>query len=194
MDMKIVRIDGLDHEMGKNAAAATERAIADRDAKIAELTTRCDKAEGERDGLRTKATELQTKLDEASSPERVAAAVKARHALETAAGKVIGPADNAANRFDGKSDREVVLMAIAHHDSKFSAEGKSDDYLQARFDMLVEAAPERRDARGATLRAIQGAQGRKPAGDRQDGEEPRIDSAEAARLQANREAMARASK
>jgi hypothetical protein len=193
MDMKIVRIDGLDHEMSKNAAAATEKAIADRDAKIAELTSRADKAEGERDGLKTKATELQTKLDEASSPERVATAVKARHALEIAAGKVMGPAENDGNRFDGKTDREVVLMAITHHDSKFVSEGKSDDYLQARFDMLVDSAPERRDARGSTLRAIHGAQGRQDGTTRQDGTPPISSAADAAK-QANRDAMARASK
>jgi hypothetical protein len=33
-------------------------------------------------------------------------------------------------------DREVMLKAIKASDEKFDGEGKSDDYLQARFDML----------------------------------------------------------
>ena len=60
-------IDGLEHEVPKNAAAAIEKAVGDRDAKVETLSKRADEAEGKLDGLTKERDELKTKLDEATS-------------------------------------------------------------------------------------------------------------------------------
>lgn len=184
MATKTIKIDGMDFEVDPNAAQAMERAIASRDAKITAETSRADAAEGERDAARTELTETKTKLDSATDPKALSAAVAARVELETKARKVLG----VEAKFDGQSDREIKIAAMTKHDENFKADGRSDDYVDARFDVVIETAQQRTDDRDRVPSAI--LDNRLPPSVRHDAGPPerRIDSAEAARQRANEEA------
>lgn len=106
---------------------AVEKARADKaEADLAAANARADKAEAERDV----AQEAQTKSDKArtDAAEKFDAAVAARVQLEGVAKQVLPDLD-----CTGKSDLEVKA-AVA----KIDAEGKSPDYVQARYDMAIE--------------------------------------------------------
>lgn len=184
MTTKTIRIDGLDFEVPTQAAQAMEQALASRDAKLVTETARADAAEGERDAAKTELNETKTKLDAATDPKALSSAVTARVELETKARNVLG----AEEKFDGKSDREIKIAALTKHDESFRADDRSDDYIDARFDVVVETAQERTDDRERVPSTIM--HNRVPESVRLDGTppEPRIDSADAARLRAEDDA------
>ncbi len=178
MDSVTIKIDGLEFEVAKTAAPAIEKALGDRDGKLSAATKRADEAEGKLDAITKERDETKTKLDEATSPETVSARVKERVALERGATKILG----ADVKLDGKADQEIRLDVLKKHDEKFNPEGRSEDYITARFDAIVEAAPEPGNAdRGRTRKGlsymppVDGDNTRKDA----DGN-PRLDSAAAA--------------
>lgn len=188
---KTIRIDGIDHEVPAAAAPHIERHISNLETKVDELTQRADGLEGERDDLKSQLDETKTKLDEATAPDTLAKAVASRVALEASARKVLGP----EAKLDGKSDRDIKVEVLRAKDEKFDAEGRSDAYIDGRFDSIVEAAPERRDERDKTRAAVAGAGGGSPIPPekRDDGgaDVVRIDSAEAAKKAASKKARER---
>jgi len=186
---KTIRIDGIDHEVPAAVAPHIEKHVTSLEAKVDELTQRADALEGERDAARTELDETKTKLDEATAPDTLAKAVAARVGLEASARKVLGP----EAKLDGKSDRDIKVEVLRAKDEKFDAEGKSDAYVDGRFDAIVEAAPERRDERDKAREAVASASGGNPLpADRKDAkDEARIDSADAARKAAEKAARAR---
>lgn len=97
------------------------KALAARDAQVADADAKLAKAEAERDAALAKV------LDDAAIDARVAA----RGDL-VARVKVLAPSVVA----DGKSDLEVKRAVLA--DRKINLDGKSDAYIEARFDTLVE--------------------------------------------------------
>lgn len=138
-DAAAIAIDKLQRQLTDAAAARTQlvtahdAAIAAKDAQIATL-------EAERDDLKSKV------LTDAALDERVAA----RADLITTA-KAIHDAD-----YTGKSDADIRKAAIAGKFGASVVDGKSDAYVQARFDIAAEevnADPVRNALRdGATPR------------------------------------------
>ena len=134
-DTRNVMVDGLSvvtNDAGAQAIAklqadaaarqtAHDAAIAAKDAEIAARDAALAKAEAERDAALAKV------LDDAAIDARVAA----RGDL-VARVKVLAPSVVA----DGKSDLEVKRAVLA--DRKINLDGKSDAYVEARFDTLVE--------------------------------------------------------
>lgn len=144
METKKIRVDGVEHEVAAAGAPYIEKAFAERDArldanakKIAELEARAGKAEAERD-------DAKEKLAAATDEKALAARVDARASLIRSAAKILGEDFDAA----GKSDREIRCLVLETKIDGFKAEGRSDSYLEARFDALLETAPDatRRDA------------------------------------------------
>jgi len=135
MSDKTVLVDGLSvvtNDAGAQAIAklmadAAKAAdfyavqLADRDALVAAADAKLAKAEAERDAALAKV------LDDKAIDARVAA----RGDL-VARVKVLAPAVVA----DGKSDLDVKRAVLAER--KISLDGKSDAYIEARFDTLVE--------------------------------------------------------
>lgn len=181
METVQIKIDGLDLDVPKTAAAILTKAISDRDSKIGELTARADKAEGERDAATKAHEETQTKLDAATKPETVAAAVKARVALIDAARKVLGD----ETKLDDMSDRDIKIAVIQKSDAEFKADGRSDDYLEGLFVGAIRTAPEQNKHRADAKKAIADLHNPPPT----DGKEIKIDSAESARAAAERSVM-----
>jgi hypothetical protein len=91
----------------------------------ADLKAALDKATAERDALAIQVKDL-------SDPSRMDAAVAKTVKLHTYAKTILADAD-----LTGKSPRVIMTEAVVKTDSTFKADGLSDDYLTARFDMAV---------------------------------------------------------
>lgn len=155
MTTKTIRLDnGTSFQVPAEIAETVEAGIAqlkaDGDkarADATELQTKVDGLQGQldaekarADAAEAKSTELQAKLDEGASPEKISELVQARADLEATAHRVIGKVDGKDVDFKGKTDREVKLAVIKHADSGFDVDGdkaKNDSYVEARFDSTV---------------------------------------------------------
>ena len=158
------RVDDL---LGQVAAQSIQLETANEE--IAQLKQRCDTAEGalqsksedlaklERQrsddaaespsklkeqikALVAKCTALEKARNDAASPERVAAAVKDRVALQSKAQRVLGD----DFRVDGLDDRSLMVTVIdrlygAGRDQDADGKPRSDDYVRAMFDSACES-------------------------------------------------------
>lgn len=157
-DTRTVLVDGLSvvttdagaqaiAKLQADAAArqtAHNAALAAKDAELADRDTKLAKAEAERDAA------LGKVLDDAAIDARVAA----RGDL-VARVKVLAPSVVA----DGKSDLDVKRAVLAER--KINLDGKSDAYIEARFDTLVEDA----DGADKTADALAGRTSKAAVGD-----------------------------
>lgn len=139
-----IKIDGKEYEVGTQEcfeALARVQARADKgdaetkradaaEATVAEQTKRADAAEGTRD-------QLKEKLDASGDPAALDKLIHARVALVTAAAKVLGP----SVKLDGKTDREIKELVVLKNSPKLDLKEKSADYINARFDAVIEAEP-----------------------------------------------------
>lgn len=165
-----VNIDGIQYDAAPEVAKALEKATAradkaEGDLKTAqtaldEQKTATAKAEAERD-------ELKEKAENNDSAEKVQAAVKARLELERVAGKVLN--EDAAAKIGDMTDADIKNAVIMAKNPNANLDGKSAEYVQARFDSVVEQL----DNGSATT--IQKAQ----MGERNDGTKVATDSAKA---------------
>jgi hypothetical protein len=135
-----VNVDGIQYDAAPEVARALEKATsaaaAAETSRLAEKT-RADKAEAERDVAQSSLATEKARADKAEA-ERIAKddvgkLVRARVDLEAKAARVLSNTDG----LDVLSDRAVMEKAIGsrHQDVKF--DGKSDDYVQAAFDMMI---------------------------------------------------------
>ena len=98
---------------------------------------RADAAEQELVGAKALTGKL---IDPAKLPEMIAARVS----LETNARAILG-ADASFTKKDSNgndvpmTDDEIVSACLVKHDASFKTDGRSGDYLRARFDTIVEA-------------------------------------------------------
>jgi hypothetical protein len=90
-----------------------------------------DTAEGERDSAKAE-LEKATKNDSA-----IDAAVKARMSLFDTARKAKLDKE-ITEKLDSMSNKDIRIAVIKSQQEKFDAEGKSDEYINARFDGVVE--------------------------------------------------------
>jgi len=137
MTLKTVLVDGLQVETTEAGAQAIAKLTADKaalavayDAEIADLKAAIAtadaalaKAEAERDAALAKV------LDAAAMDAAVAARADLIARAKAVAPKVVT---------DGKTDLEIKRAVLV--DRKINLDGKSDAYIEARFDTLVEDA------------------------------------------------------
>lgn len=129
----------------KTDAAETAQLRTDKEgleSQVSELQTKADKAEGTADGtadvvkaLQTKVDELEGKLAEAGNQtlDRMDAAIDERLALVRQAEVIVGD----EYEFSGKDAKTIRMDILKHLDPKFDPTDRSDDYIQARFDVAV---------------------------------------------------------
>lgn len=144
----LVKIDGVEFEADNSLASAITQALEKRDNALAtakdELGTVKADAQKTTDELQGKYDQLKTDHDKVKADAEgvdVNALVKSRVALVEAA----KPHVDAETKMDDMSDRDVKVAVIVSKNEKFDAEGKSDDYIQARFDAIIEAGVEKKD-------------------------------------------------
>jgi hypothetical protein len=157
METETIVINGVEFAIPKAAAQAYRADATRRDAAEAELKSQVEQAQGRFDAAEAELKTTKKKLDEATSPERFDSAVTARLTLLEQARKVLG----AEAEITG-TDREVMEATLRHDKKDLDLTGKSDDYVAARFDQLIEGfKPEakpipkpgaaRRDAQAAVV-------------------------------------------
>ena len=115
-----------DLEAARAEAATLRKERDDARTDLATQTKRADGAEAERDSLKKDVEKARADADPAKIEERVAKRVD-----------LIATARKVDSKFDakGKTDREVHVAILTKLDPAFKADGKSDDYLAASFDI-----------------------------------------------------------
>lgn len=131
-----VRLDnGCEYEdVPQEVAAALTASQAQVKTLSSDLTaanSRADKAEAERD---TTKAELK-KAQEANNDEAIREAVKARTDLVALAQPHLD--EDTVKKLPNMSAAEIKTAIVVKTDKDFNADGKSDEYVQARFDAAI---------------------------------------------------------
>lgn len=139
--MSKVRIDGLDFELDEPAAQAVTKLVARADELSEQLQAAKAAAEQEkaRADAAAEALEAEKKArEDATSDDSIRAAVKARVALETTAGKVL--ADDKL-KLDEMSDEELrrAVVTKVSPAAEEKLDGADAAYLSARYDAAIDA-------------------------------------------------------
>jgi hypothetical protein len=131
--LKKYRLDEKEFEVAEEVAAKLDSFAAEISSlkdTCKEAKQKCDALEGERDALKSK-VEAESKKDHSAE---LAEKVKSKVALISKAGEILKSDED----LSGLSEREIhakVISAI-HPESKF--DGKSDEYVAARFDTICD--------------------------------------------------------
>lgn len=136
-----VRVDGIDvevtHEHGAQLIERTHKAHADalekKDAKIAELEKEKATLQAKADAEAEKVKKLDAELK--AAPEKFRGEIKARMDLEQQARGILGK----EAKLDGLTDRQVKEKVLAKTSPELKLDGKADAYVDARFDLALEA-------------------------------------------------------
>jgi len=136
-------MDAIEAEVPEQAQSLLERlgqkldeaveVIRDRGTRIAELIKKADADQAKIDTLTEQAEKLKTDNAALSDPagEKIQAVIAGRKALEDVAAKV-------DIKTDGLTDQAIKVAVIAKQSPEFKADEKSADYIDARFDAVVE--------------------------------------------------------
>lgn len=168
--MRKVTLDGIEYDAAPEVANALTKADARADKaeqELAEAKTALDTAKAATAKVEAERDELKEKAEANNDADTIRTAVKERLELERVAGKVLN-SDEAA-KLGEMTDGEIKNAVIMAKNPKANLDGKSEEYLQARFDSVVENLGEDQSAD-----AKQKAQ----MGERNDGTKTNTDSAE----------------
>lgn len=117
--------------------AEMKKDMGGKEEKKAELEVELDSAKKEKDALQAKYDEAmeQLKVRKDSADEKtVHALVQKRIKLEKVAGDVLGK----ETKFDADLDMDIMKKVISKKYPEFNFEGRSAEYVQARFDAIAE--------------------------------------------------------
>ena len=133
-DMKFFNIDGTEYTEDRVKALLVD--LGAKSNELAKVTANLDSVTAKLDVFEEKAKADQNAKATAQDAADFKAAVKERVALEKAASKVLGEV-----ALDAMTDREIKEKVIASV-SDVALDAKSDAYVDARFDMVLESAAE----------------------------------------------------
>jgi HK97 family phage prohead protease len=178
--VRVIRLDGKNINFGseehlehlEKGHAAT---VASFNAKVTELTSRCDKAEADRDVARTDAKKSLEDLKEEKDGEKTKARRRSRNKLLRRAIRLMASDDDDEDedKMDALEDsldlltdrqlQEKVIRTDAKYTDGLAGDGtpldkKSDDYIAAIFDSVCKAGVTRSDGIDSvvnTLRHVQ---------------------------------------
>ncbi len=125
-----IRLDGVDYEVSEQASQAFAKVCQEKDAEIVKAKSELEKSTARGDALEDEVK----KTKEATSPEKFREAVSARVALANTASQVLG----SEVKTDSLSDEEIKKAVIVKLSPSANLEGKSADYVSARFDQAIE--------------------------------------------------------
>lgn len=130
--MKKVTINGVQYDAADEVAIALDAA----NAQIAQLQTKVDQQAARADAATEQVTALTTEvatLKTANSDAAIEDRIAKRVALISNAKKL-----NADGDYTGKSARDIMILAVTKVMPSANFDGKSDDYVTARFDGALE--------------------------------------------------------
>lgn len=133
METMTFKIGGVEFEVPKAAGQAFLADQTRRDAEVTALQTKADKAEARADAVKAELETTKTALTEATDPTRLDEAIASQVKLVQDARKILGPDAELP-----KTRRETMEAVLRHDKKDANFEGKSDDYVEVRFDHLVE--------------------------------------------------------
>jgi hypothetical protein len=131
--MKKIRLDGKDYDVSEQVFSRLDTLETDNsNLKNTEkdLQNKVDSLEGERDALKAKVDELSNKDDS----EEIANKVKQRISLEKKASEFLKEDED----LSGLSDKDIKTKVIVAFSPEFKADEKSDEYINARFDAVID--------------------------------------------------------
>lgn len=151
------RMDAIEGTIHEDAKDVVERLASKLDEAIAVIKTQIvdaetagkstDALQAKFDQLESDSKEVKAKLDELSNPnsETIQNMISERADLEAVAGKL----DVKVDKEDGtkKTNKELKVDSIVAVSKDFKVDGKSDDYIGARFDAIKEAIEAKADAK-----------------------------------------------
>jgi hypothetical protein len=135
-NMAKIKIDGIDYEVSDMVAQAYEKYAGTVTGKLDSATVEIEKSKARIDSLESELKKEKQLRADAEDPKKRGAVVKERVALETSARKILG----SEATLDDKSDREVRIACLLKLDTNFKPDGKSEDYITARFDSALQYA------------------------------------------------------
>jgi hypothetical protein len=135
--VKIKLDSGLEYEAAPEVAVAFASLQTKLDAAIAEVAAgkaTTDKLKADADTAKETSVQLQKKLDE--MPAALAAAMKSRIALVQVANDNLD--EETCKKLDTMSDNDIKTAVIVTRFPEAKLDGKSQEYIDARFDAAVE--------------------------------------------------------
>ena len=135
-EMKVFTIDGVDHKVDDGVHAILTAQKEAKEKAQADLVTRqasFDKLQAEHDSLKAEKDKATSAEAEAKRQEEFKSKVQARVSLENKAGVILDSADISED-----SEREIKEKVIKKISPDVVLDGKSDAYVDARFDIAVE--------------------------------------------------------
>lgn len=142
--MAKIRLDGVDFEASEQLAQAitvanekAAKAAQDIEAQLKAKSEEVDAAMARADSLDEELKKAKEAVAGADDPAKIAAAVKARVALEMSATKILG----SDAKFDAMTDADIKRAVVekVQPAAKEKLTGATDAYLAARYDAAVEA-------------------------------------------------------
>lgn len=133
-----VTLDGIDYKAAPEVSNALKKAFS----KIEAEKTRADGLAVESEKLKAERDDLKEKLEKAQAinvDEMVQAGIKARLAVLEGVKKIMGDKVDEI-KVDGISEKEIRKAVLKAKCPAVEIEKKSDVYVEARFDALLEAA------------------------------------------------------
>ena len=135
-----LNVDGAELELESGVATLVRAALEKRDSQLEDTKVRADSLEKERDGLQAKSDQLSEDLEKEKSSRldssQVDTLVKERLSVLTQAQKLLDKEE--VEKLDSLTNTEVKVACLKKH-TKADLEGRSEDYVSARFDALVES-------------------------------------------------------
>ena len=129
------RFDGKEYERGgDDHIMALEAKLDGQLIEVKNAQARADAAEANLAAEKSAHAKTQEALAVANDPKRIDGLVNGRVSLLVSAAKILG----ADTKFDGKTDREVMVECVAVSFPDVNLDGKSDDYVRALFDRALE--------------------------------------------------------
>lgn len=167
--MPIFKLDGIDYEASQeviNHIGKLESKIDSGDVALATAKADTEKVIAERDTIKEKLDKAETEL----KPEAIKARIDSRVALERKASKVLGDED--LSKMD---EKEVMVAVLKKTNDSIDLDGRSDEYIKARFDIAIEDHEDNGDLDGTREQMRQINNPRKDSGHKEvlDAEESR---------------------
>jgi len=160
MKTKTIRIDGVDHDLPEHSAQIIEREVARRDGEIKTLGDQLKAKAVEHEKAQAKADQLEDeakKLRADAAPEAMAKLVNERVELMGAAYAVLGEARCDELKVDALASLEIKRAIVLALSPEAKLEGKSPDYIGARYDQAIESLasePQMGAVKGVAMTAV----------------------------------------
>lgn len=139
LDVEASQIQTLTNQIKKD-----EMSMSDLEAAVVELKAKVESLLGEKAVSDEEAKKVAAELEAAKdsmTEEKVDALINSRIAFKEKAKLIV---DNKV-KFDGKSEKEIMLECLKSRMPSLKLDGKSDDFIKGAFDSLVVQAPQQKN-------------------------------------------------